>query len=160
MLTAEEVLNSRFRSTRFRDGYDQDEVDGFLDRVVDTLNGKPGVDPVTVEQVQAVRFTATKFRDGYDQDEVDDFLDRVVEALRDLPRAPRLVPVVQVAHGGPPPLGEDALSGSELITRLQLARAVQVSTAPDTVLIRLPDGTVSGALDVRVTALGLEIVTG
>ena len=33
-LTPEEVVNKRFQSTKFREGYDQDEVDDFLDEVV------------------------------------------------------------------------------------------------------------------------------
>lgn len=33
-LTPEEVLSKRFQTTKFRDGYDQDEVDDFLDAVV------------------------------------------------------------------------------------------------------------------------------
>ena len=33
-LTPEEILSKRFQTTKFRDGYDQDEVDDFLDEVV------------------------------------------------------------------------------------------------------------------------------
>jgi DivIVA domain-containing protein len=33
-LTPEDIVNKRFQSTKFRDGYDQDEVDDFLDEVV------------------------------------------------------------------------------------------------------------------------------
>lgn len=33
-LTPEDVVNKRFNSTKFREGYDQDEVDDFLDEVV------------------------------------------------------------------------------------------------------------------------------
>lgn len=33
-LTAEDVINKRFQPTKFREGYDQDEVDDFLDEVV------------------------------------------------------------------------------------------------------------------------------
>ena len=37
LLTADDVLNKKFQSTKFREGYDQDEVDDFLDEVVNTL---------------------------------------------------------------------------------------------------------------------------
>jgi len=37
LLTAEDVLNRKFQATKFREGYDQDEVDDFLDEVVNTL---------------------------------------------------------------------------------------------------------------------------
>lgn len=33
-LTPEDVVNKRFQNTKFREGYDQDEVDDFLDEVV------------------------------------------------------------------------------------------------------------------------------
>ncbi|SEA44639.1 DivIVA domain-containing protein [Bowdeniella nasicola] len=37
LLTADDVLNKKFQQTKFREGYDQDEVDDFLDEVVNTL---------------------------------------------------------------------------------------------------------------------------
>ena len=37
LLTAEDVLNKKFQPTKFREGYDQDEVDDFLDEIVNTL---------------------------------------------------------------------------------------------------------------------------
>ena len=37
LLTADDVLNKKFQSTKFREGYDQDEVDDFLDEIVNTL---------------------------------------------------------------------------------------------------------------------------
>lgn len=37
LLTADDVLNKKFQATKFREGYDQDEVDDFLDEIVNTL---------------------------------------------------------------------------------------------------------------------------
>lgn len=37
LLTTEDVLNKKFTPTKFREGYDQDEVDDFLDEVVETM---------------------------------------------------------------------------------------------------------------------------
>jgi DivIVA domain-containing protein len=37
LLSAEDVLNKTFQATKFREGYDQDEVDDFLDEVVGTI---------------------------------------------------------------------------------------------------------------------------
>ena len=37
LLTAEDVLNKKFQPTKFREGYDQDEVDDFLDEIVNTF---------------------------------------------------------------------------------------------------------------------------
>ena len=46
LLTTEDVLNKKFQYVKFREGYDQDEVDEFLDEVVSThllpADGKPG----------------------------------------------------------------------------------------------------------------------
>ncbi|MFA9276532.1 MAG: DivIVA domain-containing protein, partial [Rhodoluna sp.] len=33
-LLPEDVVNKRFQQTKFREGYDQDEVDDFLDEIV------------------------------------------------------------------------------------------------------------------------------
>ena len=74
MITADEVLAAKFQSTKFTEGYDQDEVDDFLDRVVATLRaregGAPADRPVTLGDLEAPAFTTTKFREGYAQDDV------------------------------------------------------------------------------------------
>jgi len=79
VLTPEDVEAVRFKATKFRDGYDQDEVDDFLDRVVAGLRarlaGEPGA--LTPADLDGARFKATKFREGYDMADVDEFLDRV-----------------------------------------------------------------------------------
>ena len=41
-LTPEDALNKHFQSTKFREGYDQDEVDDFLDQVVAELRRLTG----------------------------------------------------------------------------------------------------------------------
>jgi DivIVA domain-containing protein len=64
-LTPEDVVNKRFQSTKFREGYDQDEVDDFLDEVVvelrrltkenEELRGQVGSDSApAAESVPAV----------------------------------------------------------------------------------------------------------
>ncbi len=68
---AERVLNATFRATRLRSGYEQAEVDRFLDQIAMDL--RAGLD--VTEQVQTVRFTVVQWQDGYEQDDVDDFLD-------------------------------------------------------------------------------------
>ncbi|ACQ80653.1 DivIVA family protein [Beutenbergia cavernae DSM 12333] len=42
LLTADDVLNKKFQTTKFREGYDQDEVDDFLDEIVNTLRVTAG----------------------------------------------------------------------------------------------------------------------
>lgn len=36
-VTAEDVLKKKFKAVKFREGYDQDDVDSFLDKVVVTI---------------------------------------------------------------------------------------------------------------------------
>ena len=85
MLTAADVLDAKFQGTKFRDGYDQSEVDDFLDRVVETLqareSGSPARHPVTAAEIRGVRFRATRWREGYDQQQVDELLTKVRDSL-------------------------------------------------------------------------------
>jgi DivIVA domain-containing protein len=72
------------RAGAFRRGYDADDVDDFIDRVVAELGAGPGA--LTVDEVRAAPFRPR--RGGYREDAVDDMLDRVVELLLVLRRAP------------------------------------------------------------------------
>ena len=83
-LTADDVIDVRFHPTKFRWGYDQRQVDDFLDRVIDALRPVAERQLPTVltrQEVQDVTFRATRWREGYDQDEVDALLERVRESL-------------------------------------------------------------------------------
>ncbi|WP_421735942.1 DivIVA domain-containing protein [Cellulomonas sp.] len=158
MLTSAEVLNQKFAATKFREGYDQDEVDDFLDRVADTLKEREGAGratkPVTAQLIDGIRFQTTKWREGYDQQEVDAFLDRVRAelAVADAP-APPPAPVWQ-------PGGTPVISASALVLHLQTMRATRPLGAPDTISVRLPDGTLRPVTDLRNTADGIELVIG
>ncbi|CAM3800360.1 DivIVA domain-containing protein [Occultella aeris] len=85
MISAEQVLTSRFKPTRFSVGYDQDEVDNFLDRVVATLrhaeSGQQTGSPLQPNEVSSARFATTKWREGYDQAQVDALLGEVVATI-------------------------------------------------------------------------------
>ncbi|SJM57606.1 DivIVA domain-containing protein [Gulosibacter sp. 10] len=90
-MRSDDVLQEQFRATKYTVGYDQMEVDHFLDRVVDTLRHyeageSPKRQPVTAEHVQSVAFAQTRFREGYDPHDVDQFLDRLHEAFTDFER--------------------------------------------------------------------------
>jgi DivIVA domain-containing protein len=62
-----------------RRGYNEDQVDDFLDRIQATLAGE---DTLTAAEVRAVEFDPAPFiRRGYHEDQVDEFLDLVVEEL-------------------------------------------------------------------------------
>lgn len=86
LLTRDDVAGTRFSSTQFRPGYRPNEVDDFLERVIDTLDvldeGGNVADPVTSEEAPRVSFSRTKgFSSGYEIAEVDAFLAQVVETL-------------------------------------------------------------------------------
>ncbi len=85
--TAEAVAGVRFSTTSFREGYDVEDVDAFLEACVETLRWLEGgvrpAAPLTMKQVRDARFGQTKFRSGYDQGEVDDLLDQVAATLYD-----------------------------------------------------------------------------
>ena len=83
---SDDVLNEQFRPTKFRVGYDQREVDTFLDRVVDTLrhyeSGAEVEAPLTKDHVERIQFAPTRYRQGYDPQDVDQFLDRLAVAFQ------------------------------------------------------------------------------
>lgn len=87
-VTADSIAKKKFQPTKFSEGYDQDEVDDFLDLVTQELRRLEagpvaGETPaLTPEDVINKRFQPTKFREGYDQDQVDDYLDEIVLAMR------------------------------------------------------------------------------
>ena len=95
ILTSNDVDNVRFTATQFREGYEQHEVDSFLEKIASTLrvlqagtnstgyaSDIAGGKVLTADDVQSMKFQGTRFREGYEQDEVDSFLDHVVETLR------------------------------------------------------------------------------
>ncbi len=77
---ADELRRARFRTTRVRAGYDEREVDDFLDAVVARLRSEEPA-PALAADVDGARFTTTSLRRGYDMVDVDDALQHVVETL-------------------------------------------------------------------------------
>ena len=85
---SDDVKNERFRSTKFDPGYDQAEVDVFLDSAHDSLRqleegAAPSDADVSAQSVEEIRFTQTRFRQGYDPKDVDEFLDRLQDAFQE-----------------------------------------------------------------------------
>lgn len=91
---SDELLNAQFRPTQYTYGYDQQEVDLFIDQAAATLKiyeSQPhlaasfeaalGHPPVTAQLVNAVQFTPTTATLGYDQRDVDACLDRLAVAF-------------------------------------------------------------------------------
>lgn len=93
LLTSEDIFSAQFPATKFRDGYDQNQIDDYLDEVVrvlsyyEALNAAPEAEVdlayITVRgrDVREVDFDYTRMRVGYDQDAVDDYLDQVAATL-------------------------------------------------------------------------------
>ncbi|MGO2752047.1 MAG: DivIVA domain-containing protein [Pseudoclavibacter sp.] len=52
-LTPEDVINKRFQQTKFREGYDQDEVDDFLDEVVAEMRRLVGENEQLRQQLES-----------------------------------------------------------------------------------------------------------
>jgi DivIVA domain-containing protein len=68
------------RSAMLRRGYNLDDVDGLVDRVLARFNGVNNTDQeLTVEDVRTAGFKPR--RGGYAEEAVDEMLDRVVELL-------------------------------------------------------------------------------
>jgi DivIVA domain-containing protein len=84
VLRSADIPSIRFGVTKWREGYDQQQVDEFLAKAATALAAVEAgrVPELTGDDVVNARFAPTKFREGYDQDAVDDFLDRVAVALR------------------------------------------------------------------------------
>lgn len=99
-ITAEDIVVKQFQPTKFREGYQQDQVDELLDRTVRELQrldkeqqqlqqairlDRPVTHTapvITPDEVMNARFKPTRFRDGYSRNQVDDFLNVIVTALR------------------------------------------------------------------------------
>lgn len=93
LLTSEDVFSVQFPATKLRDGYDQNQIDDYLDEIVrvlsyyEALNASPEAEVdltyITVRgrDVREVDFDYTRMRVGYDQDAVDDYLDQVAATL-------------------------------------------------------------------------------
>ncbi|GAA3833840.1 hypothetical protein GCM10022226_64020 [Sphaerisporangium flaviroseum] len=69
-----------FRPGRLGAGYNEDEVDVFLDRIVATLRGTTG-HPLTAEQVRKATFSTVVFKSGYAVAQVDAFLAEIADVL-------------------------------------------------------------------------------
>jgi DivIVA domain-containing protein len=92
-LTARDVRTAAFgKPPRGRRGYQESQVDKFLDRIENTLLGQ---DDLTAQEVREVRFSRPMFgRRGYDENEVDAFLAQIEKQLGDGPLRPGALPPI------------------------------------------------------------------
>jgi DivIVA domain-containing protein len=73
----ERIKNVRFGTVRLAPGYDEEEVDVFLDTLVAALGGDGQLDR---SELRDARFKTTRIRPGYAMPDVDTFLDEVAHA--------------------------------------------------------------------------------
>jgi DivIVA domain-containing protein len=85
-MTPRDVREKQFATTRLTTGYNEQEVDDFLDRAEFTLDvlqqGRPERATLTAAEVERIQFSTTRARPGYDPAQVDHFLDVLAEELR------------------------------------------------------------------------------
>ncbi len=85
-MTPDDIRDQRFATTRLTTGYNEQEVDEFLDRAEYTLGvliqGRPDRATLTSSEVERVQFATTRARPGYDPAQVDHFLDLLADELR------------------------------------------------------------------------------
>jgi DivIVA domain-containing protein len=74
------VRNVRFGTTRLKMGYDEQEVDAFLDEMITALRR----DRARASQVKNAVFATTRMRPGYRQADVDAFLERLASEIERL----------------------------------------------------------------------------
>ena len=87
-LTASDVRTARFSAPPiFRRGYNEDQVDAFLDRVVDRLEGRGDLNAHDVREVRFGRPVVGKR--GYNKADVDALLTLIAETFDALPRRRR-----------------------------------------------------------------------
>jgi DivIVA domain-containing protein len=77
-----EQQRPRFSTVRLRMGYDAEQVDEFIDRVMATVNGQPVQRPVTADEIRNIAFSSVWMREGYHVAQVDMFLDQAEDWLR------------------------------------------------------------------------------
>jgi DivIVA domain-containing protein len=70
-----------FGTVRMREGYDLDQVDDFVDLVIDTLEGR-GAKRVTPEEIERYEFRVVRLKTSYDMEDVDRWLDEAAAELR------------------------------------------------------------------------------
>ncbi|MFL6051507.1 MAG: DivIVA domain-containing protein [Actinoallomurus sp.] len=71
------VRNVRFVTTRLSEGYDEREVDAFLDGLIVQLRGRRA----RSADIRAARFGTSRVRPGYAQSDVDGFLEHLASEL-------------------------------------------------------------------------------
>ncbi len=99
LLTADDVLNKKFQAVKFREGYDQIEVDEFLDEVVATIYNLTVENGELREQLAAAQAQVEALSAG----EAPAAVVQVDTVVEEAPIPEPIEPVVQVEEPAPEP---------------------------------------------------------
>lgn len=174
MIHAADILAKVFSTSRYREGYDIDEVDSFLDALAANYRILDGVPEhgdhamaldLTPQLIVDQRFKTARFAESYDMSDVDEFLDAIVADLHERNRSTGVVDEVMASLSAPPrgahrtpqrfPAG---LPSIEVINALQFARIAVAGVNKDRLAVMLPDGSRAGIGEVRNEGDGLVLV--
>lgn len=111
LLTADDVLNKKFQATKFREGYEQDEVDEFLDDVVDAMRKLEAENADLKAKLEAANARIASLGEG-----------AAPAAAPPAPAAPAPVEAPTVAVPVPVPVGEDGQEPTAAQGMLELAQ--------------------------------------
>ena len=76
------IKDVAFRPTRFRRGYDEKDVDDFLDALIASLENSSTPFRFTPAQIREREFRQVSFKGGYEIGQVDDFRGLIAEAIQ------------------------------------------------------------------------------
>lgn len=126
---ADAIAEVRFASVRMRAGYNQDDVDRYLDELEHLVRQGASVDEVEAS-INAALFNTTRIAIGYDVDDVDDLLDDVIAASRAI--EPTALDLLAAHYAAEPPEPKPATSydfSAPAPPVLPLAEAIAERTA-------------------------------
>lgn len=125
-LSPEDVVNKRFTITKFRDGYDLDQVDDFLDTIVEELRQQEAEKATLREEIEALTAKLAAYESGEtpavvtetDEEAGDE---TIVTPAEPVAAAPAAVPAAPLAEGtGSYTQGEAIKSSAMLQLALEL----------------------------------------
>lgn len=99
---ADAIANAKFVHVRMRAGYNQDDVDNYLDELEELIRAGAPLQEIK-GSIDAALFNTTRVVVGYDVDDVDEFLDEVVAAAAAVEPSPLDLLAAHYAAEAPAP---------------------------------------------------------
>ena len=121
-MTIEDIANKEFSLTPEIKGIPSDEVDDFLDSVIEHLENKKNSDAI-INEITSKEFSSVNSVPGYSTDEVDDYLNEILEemARREEETAALRKEIAQLKNSAPAaaPVPRTSESAGLLLTKAQ-----------------------------------------